>query len=243
MSVKSRLRGLETSVEWLMQVGRYRGWATMIDIIDRKQEMSDFLADHPNFADRFGGAEAIECLNLPPPRRRAKPEPAPSPEPIFRDATLRIAPQDEGGRVAALPPPPPALPKLPEPTKPHPEEPSEARRQSAFEGERSKRPEGSEPAPRLQPILRDAALQAAPQDEVVRVETPMPPKPPPPPEPELVQPFNYDPPPEMQIRPVTCGGVTRRTTPTTTCTENASSTTTRWPRRTPTTTTMTTTEG
>jgi len=78
---------------------------------------------------------------------------------------------------------PPSL-APPQPAQPHPEE-------------RPARPrlEGSEPAPRSEPILRDASLRSAPQDEEVRVE--------PPPEPERVQPFTYDPPPEMQIRPVT----------------------------------------
>lgn len=88
-------------------------------------------------------------------------------------------------RLGFLPPlPAPATPP-PELPKPHPEE------------------------------RRVASLRSAPQDEVVRVESfvggavrvapPSPPPLPKPPEPEppLVQPFTYDPPPEMQIRPVT----------------------------------------
>ncbi len=89
------------------------------------------------------------------------PEPAKPLQPAPR-------PLDEEVRIA----PPP------EPTKPHPEE----RRVAA-------RLEGSEPAPRSRPILRDASLRSAPQDEAAPVP--------------LVQPFTYDPPPEMQIRPVT----------------------------------------
>ena len=72
-----------------------------------------------------------------------------------------------------------------------------------------------QPAPRPLPILRDATLRAAPQDEVVRIARPPEPTKPHPeerparprlegsePAPPLVQPFTYDPPPEMQIRPV-----------------------------------------
>lgn len=73
-----------------------------------------------------------------------------------------------------------------------------------------------QPAPRPLPILRDAPLRSAPQDEEVRVETPPVPAKPHPeepretrrlegsePAPPPVQPFTYDPPPEMQVRPVT----------------------------------------
>lgn len=156
MSVKSRLRALETSVEWLNDVGRYRGWAQIFDILDRKQELADQLARSPNSEHLYGGADWIDCLNLPPPRPRKR---APRPEPIKalglpsanRDASLRAAPQDEEVRVATASPPL----KSPEPTNPHPEEPSEARRL-----------EGWDPAP--------------------------------PP----VESSSYDPPPDMQIRPV-----------------------------------------
>jgi hypothetical protein len=65
------------------------------------------------------------------------------------------------------------------PPESHPEEPSEARRQGAFERLRAKGREGCEPA------------------------RPPPPAESPKPEPPLVQPFTYDPPSEMQIRPVT----------------------------------------
>ena len=101
-------------------------------------------------------------------------------------------------------------------------DPARARR-LGFLPEPAKPPQ---PAPRPLPIPRDAPLRSAPQEEVVRVESfvggagrvgppPTPAQPHPEerparprlegsePAPPLVQPFTYDPPPEMQIRPVT----------------------------------------
>ena len=187
MSLKGSLRRLSRDVEWLENEGTFRHLEILVEMIEMKQQIADNLARDKEKAAEFERAGLLRTLNLPPPSWAQRP--ASRPEPILRDAALQAAPQDEGVRVASAAP----SPMPPEPTKPHPEEPSEARRL-----------EGSEPAPRLQPILRDAPLRGAPQDEVVRVATPpSPPNPRPPPEPELVQPFTYDPPPEMQIRPVT----------------------------------------
>ena len=91
------------------------------------------------------------------------------------------------GPSAPAPRPEPAREPSPEPAPPHPEERPVG---SRLEG-------GAASEVRV-PILRDASLRSAPQDEEVRVEPPLQP-----PEPEPVKPFTYDPPPEMQIRPVT----------------------------------------
>jgi hypothetical protein len=156
VSLRARIKRLETQVEWLDENGELRLLEIEWKLLQMKEQIS---ARDPVRARRLG----------------------------------------------FLPPLPVPVTPPPEPTKPHPEEPSAARRQGAFERLRSKRPEGSEPAPPVEPTLRDAALRAAPQGEEVRVELPVvatPPPPPKPPEPEPVKPFTYDPPPEMQIRPV-----------------------------------------
>jgi hypothetical protein len=182
MSLKGPLRRLSKDVEWLENEGTARRIEIMMKIVEMKQDIADNLARDKEKAAEFARAGLLRTLNLPPPswaKRPAPPAPAPRPVAVER---------------------PPPL----EPTPPHPEERCAAAR-----------PEGSEPAPRPEPIKapglpganRDAALPAALQYEGVRVEPlvvtpPAPPlKPVPPPEPELVQPFIYDPPPEMQIRP------------------------------------------
>lgn len=192
MSLMRRLNRLTADVEWLELDGRLRWVKNGLEMCDLQERL---YAHDPALSRRLGivppGKKALEAARAVPP-----PEPASRLQPILRDAPLGGDPQDEGVRVESSPTPPS---KPPAPAQPHPEEPRETWRPGAFERKRSKRPEGWEPAPRSLPTLRDAPLRGAPQGEGVRVESP--PKPPPP-EPDIVQPFNYDPPPEMQIRPV-----------------------------------------
>jgi hypothetical protein len=71
MSLKSRLRRLAIDVEWLATEGRFRRYAEITDILDRKEEMSDFLARHPKAVALYD-ADLLDALNLPPPRVDAR---------------------------------------------------------------------------------------------------------------------------------------------------------------------------
>ena len=65
---------LAIDVEWLATEGRFRRYAEITDILDRKQEMSDFLARHPKAVALYD-ADILEALNLPPPHVAARPPP------------------------------------------------------------------------------------------------------------------------------------------------------------------------
>ena len=102
MSLRARIKRLETDVEWLNEFGELR----MLEIQGKILEiLEQICARDQALARRLG--------YVPPDEQK------PEEEPPRRDAALRVAPQDEAVRVEPVPPDPAPAP---EPAPP-PEEP------------------------------------------------------------------------------------------------------------------------
>ena len=108
MRHKARLKRLEADVRWLWTDG-VANWAEgWFDFVDKKKQLEDYLAAHPEAARKAREAGYGELIRLPP-----VPAPSPRPEeprearrlegpvtstvpgPTLRDASLRDAPQGE----------------------------------------------------------------------------------------------------------------------------------------------------
>ena len=195
MRHKARLKQLEADVRWLWTDG-VANWAEgWFDFVDKKKQLEDYLAAHPEAARKAREAGYGEFIRLPP-------VPAPSPRPEdpqlsaggARLQSRVIAEADESSRHRSGAPPAAEHPR--------PEEPCEARR---LEGPATSTVPHPTKARSLLRADRDASLRDAPQGEVVvvgqgeargspRTSAVV----------DLAAPAHpYDPPEHMQIRPVT----------------------------------------
>jgi hypothetical protein len=112
MSLKARLKRLEAEVEWLGIWGALRVAELKFELPEKKKEIGDFLADHPEKA-AYLASIGVTCVKPTP-----RPPPRPSPPPVS-------ASPPEPAAVEPLPPPASMLALLGE-ARPAPEPPPQA---------------------------------------------------------------------------------------------------------------------
>jgi hypothetical protein len=112
MSLKARLTRLEREVEWL----KWDGWLRMLELqlalFEKKKEIGDFLADHPEKAAYLAsiGVTCVKPTPRPQPSKMEAPPPVPlsmPPAPSKPDA-VQPAPPVPKSPPAPRPQPPPA---------------------------------------------------------------------------------------------------------------------------------------
>jgi hypothetical protein len=121
MSLKTRLARLERAVEWLGTEGELRWIEAGLAFFDKKKQLEDYLADHPDKAAELA-AHGFTCLTptprpQPPPKVEAPPVPRPAPPSAPRSTPAAPPKADVIQPATPLPKPPPAPQPQPPPVE------------------------------------------------------------------------------------------------------------------------------